>query len=102
MRDNAETPLARRFTTGAAGASALAFVILVIADLDSVVYGDAGLAHLGRAALWATTTGLIVTVLASYDPRLSATSRTIESKSSATTGHSGAVSYLRSSTSEQW
>ncbi len=78
LRDNAETPLARRFTTGAAGASALAFVILVIADLDSVVYGDAGLAHLGRAALWATTTGLIVTVLASYDPRLSATSRTIE------------------------
>ena len=68
----------------------------MVADLDSVVYGDAGLSHLGRAALWATTTGVIVTVLAFYDPRLTATSRTIESKFSNTTGRSAAVSYLRS------
>jgi hypothetical protein len=78
LRNNAETPLAGRFAAGAAMTSALAFVVLLVADLDSVAYDDSRIAHLGRAALWATVTGLIATVTASGDPRLSATSQTIE------------------------
>jgi hypothetical protein len=77
-RSTAEAPMAQRLTTTAIATSTLAFVPLLLADLDSIVYSDNRGTHLAWAALLATTTGLVVTRVVFWDPRLRATARTIE------------------------
>lgn len=78
-RSTAKSPMAERLITTAIGTSMLAFVPLLLADLDSVVYSDNRGAHLAWAALLATTTGAVVTYVGFGDPRLRATTGTIES-----------------------
>ena len=77
-RDNAETSRAGRVTGILFVACTFAFLILVVADLDSIVYSESSASHLTMAGVLATVTGVIVTVIVFGDPRLNATSRTIE------------------------
>jgi hypothetical protein len=78
-RSNAEASWAERLISMAIAMSALAFVPLLLADLDSIVYSDNTGAHLAWAALVAATTAGVVTWVVFWDPRLRATTRTIES-----------------------
>jgi hypothetical protein len=77
-RSNAEAPMVERLITTVVITSVLAFLPLLLADLDSVVYSDSGVAHLGWAALFAATIGVVVTSTGFGDPRLRATSHTID------------------------
>ncbi|WP_179474055.1 hypothetical protein [Mycolicibacterium vinylchloridicum] len=77
-RSNAETPMAGRITMTAVVGTAMAFVVLLVADLDSVVYSDSRAAHLGWATVIATVTGIAMTALAFGDPRLRANADTID------------------------
>ena len=78
-RDNAETSRARRVAGMLSSAITIAFLVLLVADLDSIVYGESTASHFIWAGGLATVTGVIVTVIIFGDPRLTATSRTIES-----------------------
>jgi len=77
-RNNSETPRPARFIVVATTASALAFLVLAIAELDVMVYSDARTSHVVDAARWASATGLIATVFAFCDPRVTATRWTID------------------------
>jgi hypothetical protein len=78
-RENAQTSRAGRIARLLLPAMTLAFLVLLVADLDSIVYGESIASHLIWAGGLATVTGVIVTVIAFDDPRLTATDRTIES-----------------------
>jgi hypothetical protein len=77
-RSNAEAPMAERLLTTAVATTALAFVPLLLADLDSIVYSDSPLSHLAWIALCANATGLVVTGTVFLDPRMRATGQSIE------------------------
>lgn len=76
-RSLADASLTARFVTVLVMTGILAFLVLAVADLDSIVYGPGRAAHLGLAAVCATATGLITTVIAFQNPRLTVTDRTV-------------------------
>jgi hypothetical protein len=77
-RSNAETPLAGRIFMTAVMTTVMSFVVLLVADLDSVVYSDSRAAHLGWAIVIAGVVGIALTVTVFGDPRLRATRETID------------------------
>lgn len=77
-RSNAATPMAERFISMVVMTSVFAFLLVLLADLDSVVYSDSRLSHLRWAALCALVIGVVATGTAFGDPRMRATSRTID------------------------
>lgn len=77
-RTNSELSRPARFILTVTMASALAFLVLVIADLDAVVYSDSRTSHAGNAALWAIATGLIASLLLFSDPRITSTDKMID------------------------
>jgi hypothetical protein len=62
-------PLAWRVFGSVVSGFCFAFLALLVAGLDSVVYNHSRIAHLGWAALWAALMGLANVVAAVGDPR---------------------------------
>jgi hypothetical protein len=77
-RSNAESSMAGRLVMSVTTSTVLAFVPLILADLDAVVYDDNRLTHLTWLALCAAVMGAAVTATAHFDPRARATVRTID------------------------
>lgn len=77
-RSNAETPLAGRICMTAVMTTAVSFGVLLVADLDSVVYNDSRTTHLGWATAIAGVMGIALTTKVFGDPRLRATRETID------------------------
>ncbi|WP_133691638.1 hypothetical protein [Mycobacterium sp. BK086] len=78
LRSNAETPMAGRIVTTSVMTTATVFLVLLVADLDSVVHSEARDVHLTWAAVFAIVLGVTLTVTAFEDPRLRATQQTID------------------------
>jgi hypothetical protein len=77
-KSNAETPMTQRIVTMIVVSGTLAFIALLLADLDAVVYSDNRGARVAWVALWASTIGVAATVIVLLDPRMRASNRTIE------------------------
>ena len=65
-----EGPLVWRVLTTAVVGFALAFLVLLVADLESLIYSDSRNVHLECAAFWAAPMGLAGAVLEWGSPRL--------------------------------
>jgi hypothetical protein len=72
------TPRATRVLVTAAMGFTVAFLALVLADLDAVVHGDSRMVHLELAALWAAPMGLAWGIAESMEPTLRGTRGSIE------------------------
>ncbi len=89
------SPVARVFGLATTGFT-MAFLALVLADLDFVVFGDARIEHLKWACAWAAPMSLVSAIVVS-EIRLRAAAAVRSSRSSITNGRCGPASCLRSS-----
>lgn len=78
LHETAQLPLAARFATTFAATAVLALLILLVAELDALVYESTLATHVGNAALMSFIVALAITATMFTDPRVSARTQNIE------------------------